>query len=100
MEPTQIKMKIGWLFWIIPSVTWNAFINSLASSFDKPGITIIAYVRINPVAKAHNNKEKVMIVSGDKDFIQLHKYDEVNQYSPIQKKFVKDDDPKNIYMNR
>ena len=44
--------------------------------------------------EAHNNKEKVMIVSGDKDFIQLHKYDEVNQYSPIQKKFVKDDDPK------
>ena len=44
--------------------------------------------------EAHNNKEKVMIVSGDKDFIQLHKYDEVSQYSPIQKKFVKDDDPK------
>ena len=58
MEPTQIKMKIGWLFWITPSVTWNAFINSLSSSFDKPGITIIAYVRINPVAKAHNNIEK------------------------------------------
>ena len=44
--------------------------------------------------EAHNNKEKVMIVSGDKDFIQLHKYDEVNQYSPIQKKFVKDENPK------
>ena len=44
--------------------------------------------------EAHNNKEKVMIISGDKDFIQLHKYDEVNQYSPIQKKFIKDEDPK------
>ena len=44
--------------------------------------------------EAHNNKEKVMIVSGDKDFIQLHKYEEVNQYSPIQKKFIKDEDPK------
>lgn len=43
--------------------------------------------------EAHNNKEKVMIVSGDKDFIQLHKYDEVKQYSPIQKKFVEDEDP-------
>ena len=43
--------------------------------------------------EAHNNKEKVMIVSGDKDFIQLHKYDEVKQFSPIQKKFIKDDDP-------
>ena len=44
--------------------------------------------------EAHNNKEKVMIVSGDKDFIQLHKYEEVNQYSQIQKKFIKDEDPK------
>jgi len=43
--------------------------------------------------EAHNNKEKVMIVSGDKDFIQLHKYDEVKQFSPIQKKFIEDDDP-------
>ena len=47
--------------------------------------------------EAHNNKEKVMIVSGDKDFIQLHKYDEVNQYSPIQKKFVKDDTKKYLH---
>tara|TARA_B100000959_G_C14837995_1_gene564774 strand:+ start:173 stop:1018 length:846 start_codon:yes stop_codon:yes gene_type:complete len=38
--------------------------------------------------EANNNKEKVMIVSGDKDFIQLQKYDKVKQYSPIQKKFV------------
>ena len=44
--------------------------------------------------EAHNNKEKVMIVSCDKDFIQLHKYEEVNQFSPIQKKFIKDEDPK------
>lgn len=43
--------------------------------------------------EAHNNKEKVMIVSGDKDFIQLHKYPEVKQFSPIQKKFIKDEDP-------
>ena len=43
--------------------------------------------------EAHNNKEKVMIVSGDKDFIQLHKYEEINQYSPIQKKFIKNEDP-------
>jgi len=43
--------------------------------------------------EAHNNKEKVMIVAGDKDFIQLHKYDEVNQFSPIQKKFVEDENP-------
>lgn len=32
-----------------------------------------------------------LIVSGDHDFIQLHKYENVKQYSPIQKKFVRPD---------
>ena len=37
--------------------------------------------------------EKIMIVSGDKDFIQLHKHSNVKQYSPILKKFVNGEDP-------
>ena len=41
----------------------------------------------------NNQNEKIMIVSGDKDFIQLHKYPHVKQYSPILKKFVNDDNP-------
>ena len=32
--------------------------------------------------------EKIMIVSGDKDFIQLQKYPNVQQYSPILNKYV------------
>lgn len=32
-----------------------------------------------------------LIISGDHDFIQLHKYENVKQYSPIQKKFVRPD---------
>ena len=35
-----------------------------------------------------NKKEPIMIVSGDKDFIQLQKYSDVKQYSPILKKYV------------
>ena len=35
-----------------------------------------------------------LIVSGDKDFIQLQKYKNVSQYSPITKKFVNGEDPK------
>ena len=35
-----------------------------------------------------------MIVSGDKDFIQLQKYDNVKQYSPITKKLVDGVGPK------
>ena len=36
----------------------------------------------------HYQSEKIMIVSGDKDFIQLQKYNNVSQYSPITKKLV------------
>ena len=36
---------------------------------------------------------KTLIVSGDKDFIQLQKYKNVSQYSPITKKFVNGEDP-------
>ena len=35
-----------------------------------------------------NNNEPIMIISSDKDFIQLQKYPNVKQYSPIQKIFV------------
>ncbi len=38
--------------------------------------------------------EKVLILSGDKDFMQLQKFDNINQYSPVQKKFLRTKDPK------
>jgi len=38
--------------------------------------------------------QKVLILSGDKDFQQLQKYRFVDQYNPIQKKFVQCEDPK------
>ena len=34
---------------------------------------------------------KILIVSGDKDFVQLQKYDNVAQYSPVMKKFITPD---------
>ena len=36
---------------------------------------------------------KTLILSGDKDFVQLQKYTNVSQYSPITKKFVNGIDP-------
>lgn len=39
------------------------------------------------------DKQPVMIVSSDGDFKQLHKYDNVKQWSPIQKKVVECADP-------
>ena len=38
-------------------------------------------------------QEKTLIISGDKDFAQLHKYPSVEQWNPLQKKFVKVEDP-------
>ena len=37
--------------------------------------------------------EEVLILSSDKDFVQLQKYPNVTQYSPILKRFIKSDDP-------
>lgn len=37
--------------------------------------------------------EKVMIISADKDFIQLHKYKNVKQFSPMKKKLITEKDP-------
>ena len=41
--------------------------------------------------------KKVLILSGDKDFLQLQRYKGVNQYNPIQKKFMNGIDPK-VYL--
>ena len=43
--------------------------------------------------------EPIMIVSSDKDFIQLQKYSNVKQWSPIQKKAVTDKNPRTYLFN-
>jgi hypothetical protein len=43
--------------------------------------------------------EPVMVVSSDKDFIQLQKYNNVKQFSPIQKKAVTDKNPRTYLFN-
>lgn len=35
----------------------------------------------------------ILILSGDKDFIQLHEHDGVKQYDPVRKKWIQHDDP-------
>ena len=37
--------------------------------------------------------EEILIVSGDKDFLQLQQFSNVKQYSPVQRKFLECDDP-------
>lgn len=46
-----------------------------------------------------SDPKPVLIISGDHDFFQLQKYPNVKQYSPLKKKFVKEDkDPKIVLM--
>jgi hypothetical protein len=37
--------------------------------------------------------EKILILSGDKDFIQLHTYANVDQYNPVLKRWIRNDNP-------
>ena len=55
--------------------------------------TYQAYRNIK-LEKEDKEPEEVLILSGDKDFIQLQKYPFVKQYNPILKKEIKHDDPK------
>ena len=43
-----------------------------------------------------DKEEPVLILSSDKDFIQLQKYKNVNQYSPLKKNFLDTDNPENF----
>jgi hypothetical protein len=48
---------------------------------------------IGVLSKFKHMEEKILILSSDKDFIQLHKYKNVKQYSPMQRKWVRHIDP-------
>lgn len=39
--------------------------------------------------------EKFLVLSGDKDYIQLQKYSNVDQYDPIRKRWIRNDNPEN-----
>jgi hypothetical protein len=45
------------------------------------------------ITKHYSDKEDILIVSGDKDFQQLHKYRGVQQFSPNLNKMIQCDDP-------
>ena len=47
---------------------------------------------IGVLVKRHAPNEKIMILSSDKDFVQLQTHPNVNQYSPTLKKVIKTDD--------
>ena len=52
---------------------------------------------VNNFGSEMNSGEPILIMSGDKDFIQLHKYGNVKQYDPTRKKWVSHNNP-NLFL--
>jgi 5'-3' exonuclease len=48
---------------------------------------------VNNFGTELNSGEPILILSGDKDFIQLHTYGNVKQYDPTRKKWITHKDP-------
>lgn len=48
---------------------------------------------IGTLARKYSAHEPVLILSGDKDFMQLQRYKNVEQFSPIMKRWLRTDDP-------
>lgn len=58
--------------------------------------TMVKYYQENELVQdgLEISSQPIMIISSDKDFVQLQRYPNVRQYSSIQKLFVKHPDPK------
>jgi hypothetical protein len=48
---------------------------------------------IGTLCREFGDYQKILILSGDKDFIQLHRYMNVRQYNPVLKKFITHNNP-------
>jgi hypothetical protein len=62
--------------------------------------TLCKYTQTNELKRVGfmTEPQKVLILSGDKDFLQLQKYSNVRQFSPLLKKYLTTDDPKKFLM--
>ena len=85
---------------------WNKFFtmannvrDELKENFSYPVVTVdraeaddIIGILVSELQE-FGRHEEILIVSGDKDFLQLQKFSNVQQYSPVQRKFLKCEDP-------
>lgn len=82
---------------------WSLIFNSITKIKDEMVANLpykVVYVDkceaddiIAVLAKKFSRNEKILILSSDKDFVQLQRYPGVEQYSPRSKQFLKIDDP-------
>lgn len=74
---------------IIEYFPWKVVVVDSAEADDVIAV-LVKYFQTNDVEKVGLFKEPkpTLILSGDRDFIQLHSYKNVKQWSPIQKKYI------------
>mgnify|MGYP003678995141 FL=1 len=48
---------------------------------------------IAALSRQHHLNDKILILSADKDFIQLQQYETVKQYDPIRNRWIENDNP-------
>jgi 5'-3' exonuclease, N-terminal resolvase-like domain/T4 RNase H, C terminal len=53
---------------------------------------------IASLVKCTNDGHKILILSGDKDFVQLQTYSNVKQYDPVRKKWINHDNPERFLL--
>lgn len=59
---------------------------------------IIGVICNNLGVEMNNGTENILVLSGDKDYIQLHKYANIKQYNPVQKKWIQNNEPNKYLM--
>jgi hypothetical protein len=83
-------------------LNWNVIFDSLnkireelKESFPYPVVQVDSAEADDVIAvlTKHYNYDKILILSGDKDFQQLQRYPNVKQYSPVLKKYITCRDP-------
>ena len=96
-DPDDVE---GQKFWSMVYETINGLIDDIRANFPYKVVKVegaeaddIIGVLVEQTQE-FGKHEDVMIISGDKDFAQLQKYPNVAQYSPVQKKFIKEKHPR------
>jgi hypothetical protein len=82
--------------WTLIFETLNKIRDELKQFFPYPVIEVEGAEAddvIAVLASKYSKTENVLILSSDKDFVQLQKFDNVQQYSPILKRFIKTENP-------
>ena len=75
--------------------------NEISENFHYPVIEIDGCEADDVIgALARKAKNPTLILSGDKDFAQLQTNPNIDQFSPVQKKWIKHDDPVNFLLEQ